>query len=183
MTRSTCVCCSITSETSTRYGSRVRRQGRSRRWARYQASRRCWRSANCLSSLGCAAGVAAVVVASIGTILTNEAGRHGAAPADSGHEKGGAEHPRLSGCVQESDRPACRLLAVGTLALLLGQRRNLHRQAEEVDEPLGVRLIIHVVGPEGGEALVVQAVGRLATRRDDIPLVQLQAHLAGHRQI
>src|SRR3954451_7660873 len=36
-TRSTCVCCSITSETRIAYGSRVFRQGRSRPFSRYQS--------------------------------------------------------------------------------------------------------------------------------------------------
>ena len=39
VTRATWVCCSMTSETSIWYGSRVRRQGRSRPWRRNQASR------------------------------------------------------------------------------------------------------------------------------------------------
>src|SRR6188472_399099 len=39
-TRSTCVCCSMISETSTRYGSRVRRHGRSRPWRPYHVSSR-----------------------------------------------------------------------------------------------------------------------------------------------
>src|SRR5574337_780638 len=42
MTRSTWVCCSITSETRILYGSEVFRHGRSRRWRAYQRSSRCW---------------------------------------------------------------------------------------------------------------------------------------------
>ena len=40
-TRSTCVCCSMISETRMWYGSSVLRHGRSRPWRRYQASSRC----------------------------------------------------------------------------------------------------------------------------------------------
>src|SRR5687767_7416770 len=42
MTRDTWVCCSMISETSTPQGSRVRRQGRSRRVLRCQFRRSCW---------------------------------------------------------------------------------------------------------------------------------------------
>src|SRR5262249_21472432 len=43
ITRSTCVCWSMISDTSTRYASVVARQGRSRRCSQYQASRRRWK--------------------------------------------------------------------------------------------------------------------------------------------
>src|SRR5215216_165634 len=77
MTRSTCVCWSMTSETSTSYGSRVLRQGRSRRFVANHASR-TERTNRIFTPLSVGFGWESVVVRamgqSIGTSATKAAG-------------------------------------------------------------------------------------------------------------
>ena len=57
---------------------------------------------------------------------------------------------------------------------------NLERQAEQVDEACGIRLIVAVVLVEGSHILRVQAVRGGYGRRDDVALVQLQLNVAGN---
>src|SRR5690606_26589254 len=57
---------------------------------------------------------------------------------------------------------------------------NLQGQAEEPDEARRVRLAVDRLGLKGGELGVIQAVGRPAARHLDVPLVELQPHLARH---
>src|SRR3990172_6552091 len=60
---------------------------------------------------------------------------------------------------------------------------HLERQTIDPDEPLGVRLVVDVLLPEGGKVLAVQAERAPAAERDDIPFVQLEAHAAAHRTL
>lgn len=67
------------------------------------------------------------------------------------------------------------------LALLL----HLHGadfagQAEEVDEALRVVVVVKVAGGEGGDALVVERVRGGGACLDDVALVELELHFAGH---
>src|SRR5581483_2395361 len=55
-TRSTCVCCSMISETRMWYGSSVLRQGRSRPWRRYHVSSR-WRNRRRSGGAGSGSGL------------------------------------------------------------------------------------------------------------------------------
>ena len=52
-------------------------------------------------------------------------------------------------------------------------------QAEQMDEAGGILLVVDLVFSKGGQLLAVQAVRRRGARGDDIPLVQLQLHIAG----
>ncbi len=57
---------------------------------------------------------------------------------------------------------------------------HFHGQAEQVDEALGIRLVVHVVLAERGEVFAVQAERRLAPHRRAGALVELHADRAGH---
>ncbi len=65
----------------------------------------------------------------------------------------------------------------------VGPHQGLHleRQAEQANETLRVLLIVNVVLLEGHVVLAIQAVRAAPAGQDDIPLVQLQAHLARDR--
>jgi len=52
------------------------------------------------------------------------------------------------------------LAAAGALDVQHG--RDLHRQAEQLDEALGILLIVDIFLAEGGVILAVEAEGRLA---------------------
>src|SRR5699024_5845172 len=56
---------------------------------------------------------------------------------------------------------------------------NLQRQSEEGDEAGSVLVVVHVAGLEGGQGLVVQAVGGGGSRLDNVALVQLHLYFSG----
>ena len=54
---------------------------------------------------------------------------------------------------------------------------------EKVNEALGIRLVVNVFLPEGGEVFAVEAEGTLAPDGDDVAFVEFQAHGASDRSL
>ena len=64
--------------------------------------------------------------------------------------------------------------------LLVLHGAYLGGKAEQIDEAFRIVMVVQVAGGEGSDGLVVQGIGRGGPGLDNVALVQLELHFAGH---